>query len=181
MTEQLKDARGLPVYEECNYIRIPQENAEEVINLLKDKLVPHDLFKSSSIPFFQDEAEFRLRMFIDKDYTNFKNDDREKEIKELALSIRSDYGIFLNDLHIDNGNLLNNDEIDLMIESWFCSDYTDEDDTEEDDQMDTFCKDCDTGIELENDEEEEYPPTQNVEEPDSDEIIIVEDEEEEEE
>ena len=179
MTEQLKDARGLPVYEECNYIRIPQENAEEVINLLKDKLVPHELFKSSSIPFFQDEAEFRLRMFIDKDYTNFKNDDREKEIKELALSIRSDYGIFLNDLHIDNGNLLNNDEIDLMIEPWFCSDYTDEDYTEEDDQMDTFCKDCDTGIELENDEDEaDYPLTENTVE-DSEEEIIEDEEEEE--
>lgn len=178
MTEQLKDARGLPVYEECNYIRIPQENAEEVTNLLKDKLIPHELFKSSSIPFFQDEAEFRLRMFIDKDYTNFKNDDREKEIKELALSIRSDYGIFLNDLHIDNGNLLNNDEIDLMIESWFCSDYTDEDDTEEEeDQMDTFCKDCDTGIELENDEAD-YPLTENITE-DSEEEIIEDEEEEE--
>lgn len=179
MTEQLKDARGLPVYEECNYIRIPQENAEEVTNLLKDKLIPHELFKSSSIPFFQDEAEFRLRMFIDKDYTNFKNDDREKEIKELALSIRSDYGIFLNDLHIDNGNLLNNDEIDLMIESWFCSDYTDEDDTEEEDQMDTFYKDCDTGIELENDEDEaDYPLTENITE-DSEEEIIEDEEEEE--
>jgi hypothetical protein len=122
--EKVVDKNGLPIYEECVFIKVANDNLEPIKEFIKEKNISHFIYNSAASAFCDCEAEFRLR-------AEFKRQEPETDeiiIKQKSLDAAKEYGdILLDDLQ-DNGTILNNDHIDSIIDRYFKEDFVSEED-----------------------------------------------------
>lgn len=128
--EEITDFYDLPVYENCNYIRVNSKDIRKIETFFEEEDIPHKVFEDSKTPYFEDIAENKLRDLYVADNT------KDGALQD-ALFARGKGGealLFANKA----GTLLNDKEIDSVIESFF--------EKYEEGEIDNGCEDEDNDL-----------------------------------
>jgi len=116
------DENGLPIYEECSYIKVCNDNLSDVEDFLDANNIPYKSFAEAGRAFCEDEAEFRFRSEIRE------TEKDEMAVYQKAINMKDENKDLLFDILCDGG-MLDDDYICTVISDIFKDNMeSDEDD-----------------------------------------------------